>query len=71
MMLQIISQVIIRRNVHIVMCMSDSWWGFGLDIGFIDHFNIQLVITLNYSAITELHTLQVTVTHTLVFSVCY
>jgi hypothetical protein len=71
MTLQIISQFIIRKNVHIVMCMSDSWRGFGLDIRFIDHFNIQLIITLNYSAITDIHTLQVTVTHTLVSSVCY
>jgi hypothetical protein len=35
-----------------------------LDIGFIDHFNPQLVITLNYSAIADLQTLQITVTHT-------
>jgi hypothetical protein len=41
---------------------------FGLDIGFTDHFNIQLVITLNYSAIADLHTLQITVTHTSVLS---
>jgi hypothetical protein len=41
---------------------------FGLDIGFIDHFNIQLVITLNYSTIADLHTLQITVTHTSVLS---
>jgi hypothetical protein len=32
--------------------------GFGLDVGFIDHFNTQFVITLNYSAIANLHTLQ-------------
>jgi hypothetical protein len=29
-----------------VTCVSDSRRGFGLDIGFIDHFNTQLVITL-------------------------
>jgi hypothetical protein len=46
--------------------MSDSRRGFGLDIGFIDHFNTQLVIIL-----ADLHTLQITVTHALVFSVCY
>jgi hypothetical protein len=34
-----------------------------LDIGFIDHFNTQLVITLIYSAITDLRTLKITVTH--------
>jgi hypothetical protein len=31
---------------------------FGLEIGFIDHFHTRLVITLNYSAITDFHTLQ-------------
>jgi hypothetical protein len=39
--------------------MSDSRRGFGLGIGFIDHFNTQLVITL-YSAIANSHTLQIT-----------
>jgi hypothetical protein len=43
----------------------------GLDIGSTDHFNTELVITLNYSVIAVLHTLQITVTHILVFSVCY
>jgi hypothetical protein len=55
----------------VAMCMSDSRQGFGLDIGIVDHFNTQLIITLNYSVIADLHTLQITVTHTLVFSVCY
>jgi hypothetical protein len=52
--------------------MSESQRGFGLDIGFIDHFNPQLVITLSYRAIADLHTLQITVTrtHTSV-SICY
>jgi hypothetical protein len=36
---------------------SDSRRGFGLDIVFVDDFNIQLVITLNYSAIANFHTL--------------
>jgi hypothetical protein len=40
--------------------MSDSRRGFGLDIGFIDHFNTQLGTTSNYSAIANLHTLQIT-----------
>jgi hypothetical protein len=31
--------------------------GFGLDIGFIDNFNTRLAITLNYSAIANLHIL--------------
>jgi hypothetical protein len=38
--------------------MSDSRRGFGLDIGFVDHFHTQLVTTLNYSA--TFHTLQIT-----------
>jgi hypothetical protein len=33
--------------------MSDSRRGFGLEIGFIDHFITRLVTTLNYSAILE------------------
>jgi hypothetical protein len=40
--------------------------GIGLDIGFIDDFNTQLVITLNYSAIAD-HTLQITSAYGLVF----
>jgi ethanolamine utilization microcompartment shell protein EutS len=51
--------------------MCDSRRGFALEVGFIDHFSTQLVTTLNYSAIADLHTLQFTVTYTLVFSLCY
>jgi hypothetical protein len=36
--------------------MSDSQRGFELDTGFTDHFNTQLIITLNYGAIADLHT---------------
>jgi hypothetical protein len=50
--------------------MSDSRRNFGLEIEFTDHFKTQLVITLNYSAIANIHTLQITV-HRLVLSVCY
>jgi hypothetical protein len=57
--------------VHIVMCTSDSRWGFELETRFIDHFNTQIVTTLDYSAITNVHTLQLTVTHILVFSVLH
>jgi hypothetical protein len=46
---------------HVVW--SDSRRGFGLDIGFIDHFNIQLLITLNYSTIANSHILQFTRPH--------
>jgi hypothetical protein len=44
-------------TLYIVTCMSDYKWSFGLDIGFIDHFNTQLVITLNYGAISNFHIL--------------
>jgi hypothetical protein len=44
--------------------MSDSWRGFG----FIDHFDTQLVITLNYGAIADFRTLQITSAHRLVLS---
>jgi hypothetical protein len=40
--------------------MSDYRRNFGLDIRFIDHFNTRFVITLNYSVIANLHTLQMT-----------
>jgi hypothetical protein len=33
--------------------MCDSQRGFGLDIGFIDHFNTRLLTTLNYSAVAN------------------
>jgi hypothetical protein len=42
-------------SIYIVMCLSDSRRGFGLNIGFIDHFNKQLVITINYSATANFH----------------
>jgi hypothetical protein len=45
--------------------MSDCKQGFGLDTGFIDHFNTQLVIPLNYSAIANFHTLNKSLVHTL------
>jgi hypothetical protein len=40
---------------HVYEC--DSEWGLGLHVGFIDHFNTQLVIALNYGAIANFHTL--------------
>jgi hypothetical protein len=49
-------------NNSIVMCMSDSRRGFRLD-NVIDHFNTQLVTTLNFSAIANIHTLQFTRAH--------
>jgi hypothetical protein len=43
--------------------MSDYRQGFGLDIGFIDHFITQHVIALNYSAIANFDNLQFTREH--------
>jgi hypothetical protein len=43
--------------------MSDSRRGLGLDIGFIDYFNTQLVTTLNHSATVNFHNLQFTKVH--------
>jgi hypothetical protein len=37
---------------------------FGMEIGFIDCFNTRLLTILNYSAITNLHMLQITTTCT-------
>jgi hypothetical protein len=47
-------------DIYIVTIMGDYRRGFGLEIGFIDHFNTRLVNTLNYSAIADFHTLQIT-----------
>jgi hypothetical protein len=41
---------------HVYECGSGR--GSGLDIGFIDHFNTKLVITINYNAIANFRTLQ-------------
>jgi hypothetical protein len=40
--------------------MGNLSMGFGLEIGFIDHFNTRLMTTLKYSAVADLHTLQIT-----------
>jgi hypothetical protein len=53
---------------HVYEC--DYRRGFGLDIGFTDHFNTQTIITLNYSAIADLHTLQFTRAHVKYFPAC-
>jgi hypothetical protein len=50
-------------NLNTVTCMSDSRRGFGLETGVIDHFNTRIVITLNYSVVADLHTLQITSAH--------
>jgi hypothetical protein len=36
---------------------------FGLDIEFTDYFNTRFMNTLNYCAIADLHTLQITTAH--------
>jgi hypothetical protein len=51
------------HTVYNVTCMSDSQRDLGLEIEFIDHFNTQLVITLNYSIISNLYTSQITRAH--------
>jgi hypothetical protein len=49
-----------------------AYWclSFWLKIGFIDHFNTQLVNTSNYGAIANLHTLQITRACTKSFLAC-
>jgi hypothetical protein len=58
---QIRDFMVIMWYCHLFDC--DSQQGFGLKIRFIDHFNTELVITLNYSAIAYFHTLQFTPSH--------
>jgi hypothetical protein len=53
----------IYTAVYIVTCMGDYRRVFGLEMGFIDHFNTRLVTTLNYGAIANLHNLQTTTAH--------
>jgi hypothetical protein len=55
--------------IIIITCMSDSRRGSGLDIGFNDHFNTQLVITSNYGAIANFKNLQFTRAHAKSFPV--
>jgi hypothetical protein len=43
--------------------MSDSRRDFGLEIGFIDHFDTRLVIILKYSTIVDFRTLQIPTAH--------
>jgi hypothetical protein len=48
---------------YILSCAWVTRRGFGLQIGFIDHFNTRLVTTLNYSTIADVHSLQITTAH--------
>jgi hypothetical protein len=50
--------------------MSFSRRGFGFDGGFIDQFSSRLVTTYNYSAFTNLHTLQITRAHAKSYPAC-
>jgi hypothetical protein len=43
--------------------MSNYRRGFGLEIGFIDHFKERLVTTINYSAIAHFLNLQIATAH--------
>jgi hypothetical protein len=63
----------LRGSVNNVTCMGvaldrDLVWI--LDFRFLDHFNTQLVITLNYSAIANFHNLQITRAHAKSFPAC-
>jgi hypothetical protein len=51
------------KQWSIVTCMNEFY------IGFIDHFNTQLVNTFNYSVIADLHILQITRVQTLAYLV--
>jgi hypothetical protein len=49
---------LLRLSLLILLpCVRGTRRGFGLDIGFIDHFNTWLVTTLNCSTIANFHTL--------------
>jgi hypothetical protein len=41
--------------------MSDYQWGFGLEIGFINH--LQVITRSNYNTITNFHNSQITIVH--------
>jgi hypothetical protein len=45
---------------YIVTILSDYRPGFGMKTELIDHIKTRLVTTLNYSAIANFHTLQIT-----------
>jgi hypothetical protein len=55
---------------NIVTCMCDYRRGFGLQIGFTDHFTTRLVTTSNYSSIADLYAFQITIAYSKSFPVC-
>jgi hypothetical protein len=50
-------------GIYIVTCMSNYTCSFRFETGFIDHVNTRLATTFNYSAIANLHNLQITTAH--------
>jgi hypothetical protein len=57
-----------RKNINVMYMRLIIYTGFGMEIGFMNHFNTRPVNTLNYSAIADFHTLQITNAHTKSFS---
>jgi hypothetical protein len=51
--------------------MSEYRRDLGLEIGFIDHSNTRPVTTLNYRAITDFYTLQITTAYAKNFPACF
>jgi hypothetical protein len=49
-----------KSKIYCQVYVCHSRRGFGLEIGFINHFNTGLVTTLNYDAIANFHTLYIT-----------
>jgi hypothetical protein len=70
--LELLTQYLFQANEeklqNIITRRGDYRRGFGLEIVFIHHFNMQLVTTSNYNAIADLHTLQVTSAQTSVLN---
>jgi hypothetical protein len=48
-------------RIYILSCEGVTIDEFGLEIGFIDHF--QVINTSNYNTIANIHTLQITTAH--------
>jgi hypothetical protein len=58
-----------EKTKYIVMCISDCRRALDWMIGFINTLYNQHVLNKQYSAISDLHNLQFTITHALEFSV--
>jgi hypothetical protein len=57
---QLVARGYIDCVIHIAMRVSYYRRGFGLNVGLIDKFNTQLIITFNSNAIVNLHNLHIT-----------